>query len=117
MAEEARNIFIEELKAKCQKNQALDFESELKKYDDKVEAARVKKENAKKAAAEKEAAKQSKAEAKLQAKLAKMTTEQLAAREAKLAEKQRKFEEQWSVEQAKGQEFYEKMQKELSAAK
>ncbi len=115
MIEEARNIFIEELKVKCEKNAKLDFDAELKKYDDKVEAARIKKENAMQKNAEKEAAKKAKAEAKLQAKLNKMTPEQLAAREAKLAKKAAKEEEQWQKEQAKGQLFYEKMQKELNA--
>ena len=113
--EESRNIFIEELKGKCEKNAKLDFDAELKKYDDKVEAARVKKENAIKKNNEKEAAKKAKAEAKLQAKLAKLTPEQLAAREAKIAKKAAKEEEQWQKEQAKGQIFYEKMQKELNA--
>ncbi len=115
MIEEARNIFIEELKVKCEKNAKLDFDAELKKYDDKVEAARIKKENAMQKNAEKEAAKKAKDEAKLQAKLDKMTPEQLAAREAKLAKKAEKEEEQWQKEQVKGQLFYEKMQKELRA--
>ena len=114
---EARNIFIEELKVKCQKNAKLNFDEELKKYDEKAEAARIKKENAKKANAEKEAAKKAKADAKLQAKLAKMTPEQLADREAKLAEKQRKFEEHWAKEKAAGEAYYDKMQKELAATK
>ena len=111
---EARNIFVEELKVKCEKNFKLNFDDELKKYDEKAEAARLKREKAKKAAAEKEAAKQAKAEAKLAAKLAKMTPEQLAAREAKLAEKQRKFEEQWAKEEAAGEAYYQKMQNELA---
>ena len=111
---DARNIFIEELKAKCEKNSKLDFDAELKKYDDKADATRIKKENAKKANAEKEAAKKAKAEAKLQEKLSKMTPEQLAAREAKLAEKQRKFEEHWAKEEAHGEAYYEKIQKELA---
>lgn len=111
---DARNIFIEELKVKCEKNFKLDFDAELKKYDDKAEATRIKKENAKKANAEKEAAKKAKAEAKLQEKLSKMTPEQLAAREAKLAEKQRKFEERWAKEEAHGEAYYEKIQKELA---
>ena len=111
---DARNIFIEELKVKCEKNSKLDFDAELKKYDDKADATRIKKENAKKANAEKEAAKKAKAEAKLQKKLSKMTPEQLAAREAKLAEKQRKFEERWAKEEAHGEAYYEKIQKELA---
>ncbi len=111
---DARNIFIEELKVKCEKNSKLDFDTELKKYDDKAEATRIKKENAKKANAEKEAAKKAKAEAKLQEKLSKMTPEQLAAREAKLAEKERKFEEHWAKEEAHGEAYYEKIQKELA---
>ncbi len=111
---DARNIFIEELKVKCEKNSKLDFDAELKKYDDKAEATRIKKENAKKANAEKEAAKKAKAEVKLQGKLSKMTPEQLAAREAKLAEKERKFEEHWAKEEAHGEAYYEKIQKELA---
>ena len=111
---DARNIFIEELKVKCEKNSKLDFDAELKKYDDKADATRIKKENAKKANAEKEAAKKAKVEAKLQEKLSKMTLEQLAAREAKLAEKQRKFEERWAKEEAHGEAYYEKIQKELA---
>ena len=111
---DARNIFIEELKVKCEKNSKLDFDAELKKYDDKVDATRIKKENAKKANAEKEAAKKAKVEAKLLKKLSKMTPEQLAAREAKLAEKQRKFEEHWAKEEAYGEAYYEKIQKELA---
>ena len=111
---DARNIFIEELKVKCEKNSKLDFDAELKKYDDKAEATRIKKENAKKANAEKEAAKKAKAEAKLQEKLSKMTPEQLAAREAKLAKKQRKFEEHWAKEKEKGEAFYNKIQLELN---
>ena len=46
-----------------------------------------------------------------------MTPEQLAAREAKLAEKQRKFEEHWAKEKAAGEAYYDKMQKELAATK
>ena len=111
---DARNIFIEELKVKCEKNSKLDFDAELKKYDDKADATRIKKENAKKANAEKEAAKKAKVEAKLQEKLSKMTPEQLAAREAKLAKKQRKFEERWAKEEAHGEAYYEKIQKELA---
>ena len=111
---DARNIFIEELKVKCEKNSKLDFDAELKKYDDKADATRIKKENAKKANAEKEAAKKAKVEAKLQKKLSKMTPKQLADREAKLAEKQRKFEERWAKEEAYGEAYYEKIQKELA---
>ena len=115
MIEEARKIFVEELTAKCQKNPKINFDAELKKYDDKAEAARIKRENARQKNQEKEDAKKAKAEAKLQAKLANLTPEQLAAREAKLAEKQRRFEEHWEKERAKGQAFYEKMQKELNS--
>ena len=112
--EEARVIFIEELKVKCQKNPKLDFDAELKKYDEKAEKARIKRENSKKAAAEKEAAKKAKADAKLQAKLAKMTPEQLQKREEKLAKKQAKFDEHWAKESAKGEKYYKKIQSELA---
>ena len=113
--EEARHIFIEELKVKCEKKPDLCYDEELKKYDEKAEAARVKREKGRKAAQEKEANKKAKAEAKLQAKLSKMSPEQLKAREERLAAKQRKFEEHWAKEKARGEAFYEKMQKELVA--
>ena len=112
--EEARNIFIEELKAKCEKNPKLDYDAELKKYDEKAKAAYIKRENGRKAAVEKEAAQKAKAEAKLQAKLSKMSPEQLKAREEKLADKRRKFEERWAKEKANGEAFYDKTQKELA---
>ena len=112
--EEARNIFVEELKTKCGKNPSLNFDDELRKYDEKAEAARLKKENAKKAHAEKEAAKQAKAEAKLQEKLSKMTSEQVEAREQRLKEKERRYEEHWAKEKARGEAYYQKTQKELA---
>ena len=90
------------------------MDTELKKYDEKAEKARVKRENAKKAAAEKEAAKKAKADAKLQGKLAKMTPEQLQKREEKLAKKQAKFDEHWAKESAKGEKYYKKIQSELA---
>lgn len=114
MAAEARNIFIDELKAKCEKETSLKYEEELKKYDDKVEAARIKRDNARKAAADKEAKKKANAEAKLQAKLAKLTPEQLKAREEKLAKKAAKDEESWQKEKQLGEFYYQKMQAELN---
>ena len=53
----------------------------------------------------------------LQAKLAKMSPEQLKAREERLAEKERRFEEHWAKEKAHGEAFFEKMQKELAEVK
>ena len=95
----------------------MDYDGELKKYDEKAEAARIKRENGRKAAIDKETAKKAKAEAKLQAKLAKMSPEQLKDREERLAEKERRFEEHWAKEKAHGEAFYEKMQKELAKVK
>ena len=115
--EESRVIFIEELKTKCEKNPNLNYEEELRKYDEKAEALRIKKENARKAQAEKEAAKKAKTEAKLQTKLAKLSPEQLKAREERLLEKERKFEEHWAKEKAHGEAYYEKFQKELAELK
>lgn len=114
MAVEAREIFIEELKTKCEKNPALNYEEELKKYDDKAEAARIKREAARQKAFEKEETKKAKAENKLQARLAKMTPEQLKAREEKLAKKATKDEADWEKERIAGEAFYEKMQAELN---
>ncbi len=113
-AEEARNIFLEELRIKCDKNPAIVFDDEVKKYDAKVEAARVKRENNKKAAMEKEAARKAKAEAKLAAKLAAMTPEQLKAREEKLAARAEREEKRWQKELAAGEAYYEKIQAELA---
>ena len=112
---ESRNVFIEELKAKCEKNTKLNYEEELKKYDDKQEALRIKKEEAKKKAEEKERLAKEKREAKLQAKLAKMTPEQLKVREEKLALKEKRYEEHWAKEEARGEAYYQKIQAELGA--
>ena len=114
---EARNIFMEELKVKCEKNPKIDFDTELKKYDDKVEAARIKKENAKKKADDKEAAKKAKEEAKLAKKLAKMTPDQLKKREERLAKHQARDEAFWQKECVKGNAYYQKTQAELAAMK
>lgn len=113
--EEARVIFIEELKAKCEKNPKLDYDAELRKYDEKANAAAEKRENAKKKAEEKEATKKAKAEAKLQAKLSKMTPEQLEARNARLAKKAAKLDAYWEKEREKGEKSYAKFQAELQA--
>ena len=111
---EAREIFIEELKVKCEKDFKIDFDAELKKYDEKAEAARIKRENARKSKIEKEAAKKAKIEEKLQAKLSKMSPEELKAREERLAKKQSRFEEHWAKEKAHGEAYYKKIQKELA---
>ena len=110
---EAREIFIKELTAKCQKNPKLDFDAEVAKYDAKAEKERVKRENAKAAAAEKEAKAKAKAEAKLQAKLDKMNAQQKQAWEEKRAKKEAKVEQQWAKEQIIGQAYYEKIQASL----
>ena len=88
---------------------------ELKKYDDKQETLRVKKENAKRKALEKERLAKEKAAAKLESKLSKMTPEQLQRREEKLALKQKHFEERWAKEEARGEAYYQKIQEELGA--
>lgn len=112
--EEARNIFVEELKAKCQKNKKLDFDEELKKYDEKAEKARLKRESNRKAALNKEEAKKAKAEAKLQAKLAKMNSEQLSKYKAKQEKKEASLNALWEKEQAYGEAYYQKTQAELN---
>lgn len=112
--EEARNIFIEELKAKCEKNPNIDFDAEVKKYDEKAEKERLKREKGLRKSKEKEALTEAKAKAKLEAKLAKMTPEQLKEREEKLAEKEKKFEEHWAEEEALGEAYYQKIQNELA---
>ena len=112
---ESRDIFLEELKVKCEKDPKLVHDEEVRKYDEKAEALRLKKENAKAATSEKEATKKAKAAEKLEAKLAKMTPEQRQAREEKLAKKQQRFEEHWAKEKAAGEAYYAKIQAELNA--
>lgn len=113
--EESRKIFIEELQAKCQKNPSLDFDAELKKYDEKAEAARIKKEEAKKKSEEKALAARKKADEKKAAKLASMTPEQIKKQDEKLLAKAKRDEEFWLKEKASGEAFYAKMQEELNA--
>ena len=112
--EESRQIYIDELKAKCAKNPSLDFDTLLKQYDDKQAALARKREDAKKAKEEKEAQKKAKTEAKLQAKLAKMTPEQLKAREEKLAKKAELLDKHWEKEKEEGEAYYQKIQAELA---
>ena len=112
---ESRNIFIEELKAKCQKNPSIDFDAGVAKYDKKAEESRLKREKAKKAAEEKEALSKQKASAKLEAKLAAVSPEQRARRDEKLAARARRDEEHWQKERALGEAYYAKVQSELHA--
>jgi len=111
---EAREIFISELKVKCEKNLKLDFETELKKYDDKTEKANLKREQNRKKKEEKDAEKRVKAEARLASKLSKLSSSQLAAREKRLARKAERDQALWLKEKAKGEAYYEQMQIALS---
>ena len=113
--EESRAIFIDELKVKCEKNPKINFEDELRKYDEKAAKAAEKREKGRAAKAEKEAAAKAKADAKLAAKLAKMSPEQLQAREERLAKKQARDDAHWEKERIKGEAYYQKIQAELAA--
>lgn len=111
---EARNNFIEELKVKCEKNPNLNYEDEVKKYDDKVAIDREKKEKAKLANIEKEKKQLAKLEEKKQKRYNKLSEEEKIKFNEKLRNKEAKDLANWEKEKAKGVECYQKTQKELS---
>ena len=110
---EAEEIYRKELKERCEKK-GLDYNTELEKH---IEAVRIKEE--KQAEKERLAAIKAEEKAKIAAdkkadKLAKMTEEQRAKYEARLAERERRDEEKWQKEKAGGEVCYEKMQRALA---
>lgn len=111
---EAEEIYRKELKERCEKK-GIDYNTELEKH---IEAVRIKEE--KQAEKERLAAIKAEEKAKIAAdkkadKLAKMTEEQRAKYEARLAERERRDEEKWQKEKAEGEVYFEKMQKALAA--
>ena len=110
---EAEEIFLEELKKKCEKN-GLDFEKEVEKHNAEVLAKKAKMEEKQKAAEAKEQEKERKAQEKHERRLAKLSPEQLAKYNARIELRKARDEEHWLKEKAKGDAYYTKSQAELA---
>lgn len=111
---ENEKAFVENLKAKCRKK-GLDFEQELEKHNHQVADKNAKAEEKKRIAEEKHAAKIEKTEQKKAQRLAKLSPEQLAKREERINAKNARDEKAWEIEKQKGEEYYQKIQAELTA--
>ena len=115
MDEQAEQVFLQELKAKCEKK-GLNYEEEAAKHNEQVRLKKEKQEAKELAAAQKAEARAKKAEEKHEAKLAKMTSEQRAKYDARIARREQKTEEQWARECEEGDKIYAEMQQELAKA-
>lgn len=112
--EESENIFIEELKVKCQKK-GLNFKIELEKHNQKVMANKAKQEEKKRRIDEKAAEKLKKSEERKAIKLDKITPEQRAKKEARLKKRQERDDAAWEIELKNGEAYYQIIQAELVA--
>ena len=112
--EESEKIFAEELKVKCEKK-GLNYEAELEKHKTQIAEQRAKQLEKKRLADEKASAKLKKTEEKRAAKLAKLTPNQLAAKEAEAKKRQEREDVAWKIELEKGESYYRKIQAELAA--
>ena len=106
---EAEEIFLEELKKKCEKK-GLSFEEEVEKHRLAVLEKKTKMEEKQKVAEIKNQEKELKAKEKHEQKLAKMTPEQLAKHNARLEKRKERDEAHWLKEKAKGDAYYTKTQ-------
>ncbi len=111
--EEAEEYYRKELKEMCEKK-GLDYEAELQKHIEAVQAKAAKQAENEAKAAEKAAAKAEKARLKREAKLAEMTPEQLAEKDAGQKAREQKAEEKWAAESAAGEAVYAAMQAALA---
>lgn len=107
--EEAEEIFRSELKSKCEKK-GLHYEEELEKHIRQISEKNAKEAEKKRLAEEKQAAKLKAAEEKQAAKLAKLTPQQLVAREEKARRRRERIDAAWAIELEKGNASYQKMQ-------
>lgn len=107
--EEAEEIFRSELKSKCGKK-GLHYEEELEKHIRQISEKNAKEAEKKRLAEEKQAAKLKAAEEKQTAKLAKLTPQQLVAREEKARRRRERIDAAWAIELEKGNASYQKMQ-------
>lgn len=113
---ESEKIFAKELKEKCAKK-GLDFERELEAHKAKTEADKAKKKAKQEAAEKKAAEKEHTAIEKREARLAKMSPEEKAKKEAKAKLRAERDEIFWQKELANGEVFRAKIQAELAENK
>lgn len=109
MDEEAEASYREELRTRCEKK-GLDYETELQKHITAMEAKEAKRLENERKAKEKAEAKAKKAEEKRQDRIAAMSPEKLAEKDARDKARQEKDEIRWQQEKAEGKIVYEKMQ-------
>lgn len=105
-------IYLEELKARCEKKN-LDYETQKRIYLDKKAEKKRKQLEKTTISEEKKRRKEELAEQKRAAKWAALTPEKQKAIEDKLEIKRRKEDAEWAIEQEKGERVYIKMQEEL----
>jgi GPH family glycoside/pentoside/hexuronide:cation symporter len=110
---EAEEIYLQELKKKCEKN-GRDYEKEAEAHRLALKEKKIKAEEKQKLAEIKTQKKELKAKEKLEQKLSKMSPAQLAKYNAKQEAKKAKDEASWLKEKAKGEAYYNKTQAELS---
>ena len=109
---ENEEAFVASLQAKCARK-GLDFDAELAAHNEKVASAKAKNQQRKTAEEQKQAEAKRKAQLKLQAKLDRMTDQQRAEYQRKLAERQKRDEEAWQKELAAGEAYRARIQAEL----
>ena len=109
---ENEEAFVASLRAKCARK-GLDFDAELAAHNEKIASAKAKNQQRKTAEEQKQAEAKRKAQLKLQAKLDKMTEQQRAEYQRKLAERQKRDEEAWQKELAAGEAYRARIQAEL----
>ena len=111
---EAEEIFRKELKVKCEKK-GWNYEEKLAEHIAQQEAAKEAAEKKRIAAEEKVAEKKKRAEERQSTRLAKMTPEQIAKKEAAKKCRQERDDAAWAIELEKGEAYYQKIQAELAA--
>ena len=111
--EESEEIYLKELKEKCDKK-GWNYEEKLKEHLDKVESTKVKNAQKRLASEAKEAQKVQKIEQKKKEKIAKMTPEKLAKYNEKIARRHDLEEKNWEKEKAYGEAYRAKIQSELT---
>lgn len=110
---EAEQIFLQELKKKCEKK-GLSFEAESQKHGEAVFKKKAKAAEKQKSAETKEQEKAAKAKQKQEKKTAQWTPEQWDKFNAKAEAKKAKDEAHWIKEKEKGEAYYAKIQGELA---
>ncbi len=110
---EAEQIFLQELKKKCEKK-GLSFEIESQKHEEAISKKKAKSVEKQKSTEAKEQEKAVKAQKKQEKKTAQWTPEQWEKYNAKVEAKKAKDEAHWLKEKEKGEAYYAKIQDELA---